>query len=297
MSNNQGLKFTINQILSAFGEKVVDDNLHIMYQNETLSELPVNLPFRLDHYCIILVQAGTCEIKYDLISYTHQKNDLIIITPNIVNEFISVSDDYRFTLLSFSAVFPIRLGVNQQHVDSFSFFTRQRISLLSLTSAEMAIISEIVHILYQKNSLKFHPFKNELILHAYSLLMFEISALLKVYYKVKRNQISRKEEHSLRFLKYLSQYVTVERSVQFYALKMGVTADYLTKLTKSTLHKTAGDFIDEMVIQEAKILLQQSALSIGQIADKLSFKDQFQFSKFFKNKTTLTPSAYRNVGS
>jgi AraC family transcriptional activator of pobA len=142
---------------------------------------------------------------------------------------------------------------------------------------------------------KDHPFRDELILHSFSLLMFEISAILKKHLSVTANQLSRNEALSLCFLKLLSQNVTTERSVQFYADQLAVTPNYLNKLSKKTLHKTAGSFIDEMVIQESKMLLHQSSLSIAQVAEKLFFNDQFQFSKFFKNKTGLSPSAYRKI--
>jgi AraC-like DNA-binding protein len=62
---------------------------------------------------------------------------------------------------------------------------------------------------------------------------------------------------------------------------------------KEVAGKTAGDLIDEMVITEAMILLNDPACSIGQVAVLLQFSDQFFFSKFFKNKTGLTPSEYR----
>jgi AraC-like DNA-binding protein len=44
---------------------------------------------------------------------------------------------------------------------------------------------------------------------------------------------------------------------------------------------------------EAKVLLNDGALSIAQIAEELHFSDQFFFSKFFKRNAGVTPSQYR----
>ena len=57
--------------------------------------------------------------------------------------------------------------------------------------------------------------------------------------------------------------------------------------------RTAGDYIDELVIVEAKNLLRDPSLTIAQVADRLYFTDQFIFSKFFKRYTGITPSDYR----
>jgi len=43
----------------------------------------------------------------------------------------------------------------------------------------------------------------------------------------------------------------------------------------------------------AKRLLRDTALPIKEIADKLCFADEYYFSDFFKQKTGVTPSAYR----
>jgi len=241
------------------------------------------------------VTSGECETQFDLVSHTQKRNDLIVIVPGTMNEFISVSEDYHFKLVSFSADFPIKLGINQQHAEAFSFFTRQHSIILSLTEEESLVISAQIDLLNQKISVMDHPFRAELIIHSFTLLMFEISALIKNHFSIAGNQLSRNEAFSLHFLRLLSQHIATERSVQFYADQLAVTPNYLNKLSKKTLHKTARAFIDEMVIQESKILLHKSSLSISQIAEKLCFKDQFHFSKFFKKKTGLNPSAYRKI--
>lgn len=46
-------------------------------------------------------------------------------------------------------------------------------------------------------------------------------------------------------------------------------------------------------LELAKSLLYRTSYSIADIAQKLSFSDEFYFSNLFKNKTGLSPSAYR----
>ena len=83
-------------------------------------------------------------------------------------------------------------------------------------------------------------------------------------------------------------------------LKISDVADMLS-LPESTLVKrfhrefgiTLGRYIDEMLYQEIVRLLHVSDLSIGQIADRLGFCDQFYLSRFFKKYQSESPARYR----
>ena len=77
-------------------------------------------------------------------------------------------------------------------------------------------------------------------------------------------------------------------------LQSGIDVDVpKTKTVKELTTKTCSELIDEMVITETKILLGEMSYSIGQVADLLHFSNKFIFSKFFKNRTGLSPKEYR----
>ncbi len=97
------------------------------------------------------------------------------------------------------------------------------------------------------------------------------------------------------FKKLVNVHFTAERSVKFYATKLCVTPNHLTVTVKEATGKTAGEWIDETVILEAKVLLQNTALTIAEISDSLHFADQSTFGKFFKNLTGLSPVAYKQA--
>ena len=86
-----------------------------------------------------------------------------------------------------------------------------------------------------------------------------------------------------------------ERSVSFYADKLCVTAKYLSLVVKNVSGKSAGDWIDEYVILEAKALLKSSNMTIQEIADVLNFANQSFFGKYFKHHTGVSPKEYRKI--
>ena len=97
-----------------------------------------------------------------------------------------------------------------------------------------------------------------------------------------------------KFLKLVTEYHTQYRNVGFYADKLSLTPKYLSKLVKNESGRSAPEWIDAYVILEAKNLLKHSNIAIKEIVYKLNFPNQSVFYKFFKMRTGMTPSEYRN---
>jgi AraC family transcriptional activator of pobA len=96
------------------------------------------------------------------------------------------------------------------------------------------------------------------------------------------------------FYKLVSQHFLSLRQVSDYAGLLHVTPNHLNRIVKSTTGKTASDAINEMLVQEAKVLLRNTHLSAAEIAYQLDFSEPAAFSHFFKNLTNQTPLSYRN---
>ena len=96
------------------------------------------------------------------------------------------------------------------------------------------------------------------------------------------------------FIKLVSEYHTKYRNVGFYADKLCLTPKYLSKLIKTASGRSAPEWIDAYVILEAKNLLKYSDITIKEIVYRLNFPNQSVFYKFFKARTGMTPSDYRN---
>jgi AraC family transcriptional activator of pobA len=85
-----------------------------------------------------------------------------------------------------------------------------------------------------------------------------------------------------------------ERQVSFYANLLHKSPKTISNYFVLYSKKTPLQVIHERVISEAKRLLYYTDKSIKEIADDLGFEDVANFSKFFKNVTTKSPSHLRN---
>ena len=65
-------------------------------------------------------------------------------------------------------------------------------------------------------------------------------------------------------------------------------------IAKTASGRSAPEWIDSYVILEAKNLLKYSDITIKEIVYRLNFPNQSVFYKFFKARTGMTPSEYRN---
>ncbi len=85
-------------------------------------------------------------------------------------------------------------------------------------------------------------------------------------------------------------------SVEQMASRCGYSSDHFSRVFKKVTGENPRDYIVRARINRARILLLDTDLSIGQIADALGFQDVYFFSKQFKAKAGVPPSVYRKKG-
>lgn len=84
-------------------------------------------------------------------------------------------------------------------------------------------------------------------------------------------------------------------TVQDIADNFNLTPDYLSSMLKSLTGKTTQQHIHYRLIENAKVKLSTTDLSISEIAFGLGFEHSQSFSKLFKSKTKQTPKEFRNA--
>ncbi len=97
-----------------------------------------------------------------------------------------------------------------------------------------------------------------------------------------------------RYKNTLSEFIYEKKTVQEFADYLAISPNHLHKCVKATTGKSAHELLEGMRILEAKVLLKQTRLSIGEIAFKIGKFDPSDFSRFFKTKTGCTPLQYRS---
>ena len=94
------------------------------------------------------------------------------------------------------------------------------------------------------------------------------------------------------FIKLVNKYFTNQHQVQFYADALDITQDQLYYSLKKHWGKSPLQVIQNKRLNEAKLLIQYSDLSISEIAYHLNFQELAHFSRFFKKMTGFSPSEH-----
>ena len=96
-----------------------------------------------------------------------------------------------------------------------------------------------------------------------------------------------------RFLELVFDSERMSGSISYYADKIGISGNYLSRLVKNATGRSVGAWVDIARIQRAKRLLSETRLSVIDVASAVGLEDQSYFSRFFKKETGVTPSAFR----
>ena len=95
--------------------------------------------------------------------------------------------------------------------------------------------------------------------------------------------------------KYIVEHLDGDTSLYNLAEKVHFSQEYLLRIFKKKEGITILQYINDLKLAAAKQLLTDSELQVREIADRLGFASQGYFGRFFRNKTGLTPNAYREA--
>ncbi len=285
---------TMDELLAVVGDNSGDNEFRTYFIRKEGKPIPLQYPFRSPSFTILLVTEGRAHVQVNLINYVLHPDEMLVIAPDSVRQFKNLSFDCSVSAVGFSRDFLMHAGIHQSNVDAIELLALQNEPFVKIAPQTTAFIDGLLHVLDAKRrETPASIYSEEIIRHSFAALALQAAEAFKnnQTVEVKHN---RKEDLLIQFLKLLPQHFREERSVQYFAEHLFVTPKHLTQTVKDLTGRPAGAFIDDVVITEAKILLNNHNLSIGQVADELHFSDQFFFSKYFKKYAGVSPSQYRN---
>jgi len=96
------------------------------------------------------------------------------------------------------------------------------------------------------------------------------------------------------FLRLLPQHFAEHHDIAFYASRLCITTTYLSRVVRQVSGgRTVVDYINQMLLMEATLLLRQTSLSITQISHQLHFAEVTTFARFFNRMKGMNPREFR----
>lgn len=94
-------------------------------------------------------------------------------------------------------------------------------------------------------------------------------------------------------VKHINENYHSDISIQSIARSFYMNPNYLSQLFKRELNVTFTEYLTQVRLRQARLLLATTSLTIGEIADSVGFRDYFYFIRLFKKYEKITPRQYR----
>ncbi|PBQ32972.1 hypothetical protein CNR22_14710 [Sphingobacteriaceae bacterium] len=279
--------YGINTILN---DKNGELEVFFLGEKSEHSEIDLSIPYKSNYYKIGICTKGTANLKVNLEDYEVKKNCLMLMSPNIIKQWPGVSKDFKALSLFFTRDFIT--STTLINFDQFTFLESFSRHVLKLSNKETEDIHASMLLLQQKYETP-NPYRSEILKTTIAGLLFEIAAIYNQYEVTASSKQSRAQLLTRDFKKLVITYAFKQRGLKFYAEKLFISPKHLTETVKAVSGKTAGQWLTEAVVLQAKILLQDPANTVAAISDLLHFPDQATFSKFFKKSSGYSPLAYK----
>lgn len=246
----------------------------------------------LSCYTFTLVTEGWLVMNYNGIEIHLTKGDLYIYSPGLSVTILSISQDYRSYCLMVDEHTTLETPSIRDMV-SMAYLPIVQLSepKLSLPQETAALLEsrmrEIINYLHSDNT-----YKQQVLRMLYAIFLLDLqNAQDRII--VHRHVPQRIEEIFIGFNRLLPLHFVEHHDIGFYADRLHITSDYLSRVVKRVTGRTVIDYINQMLLMEASFLLRTSKLSIAQIGQRLNFADAPSFTKFFSRLKGMTPKEYR----
>lgn len=273
-------------------EKLVDKlNAFVMRIEDALPQLQFSLPpHRQSQFVVAFFTKGKGEVKIGKTKVQITKQTLIIIPGQTLNSGVHSEDTQGYVLI-FNLNFFINENFPGQHLQKMDLFRAELIPYVYTGVKQARSLQAIFETILDERRYERRN-KNEMITLKILELLINCERFLKRGEKLARRIMPL---ILIEFINLIQKHYTEYHSVAYYAQKLHVHPNTLNSLCKRYLLKAAKATIDLKLIAEARSLLNNTTLSVKEIAYELGFQSASHFFRFFKRHTDNSPLQYRTL--
>ncbi len=266
-----------------------DQELLLVNQPIETSTAAIQAPYRSNYYGVGICLAGMAVLRSNLETYSVAAGWMITMSPHTIKQWLHRSADFTTLSVFFTNAFARTAALG---VERCLFFDTAARHAFPVSPAQQQQLEATLRFLHLKHAGP-PTGRAEVLQHVVQVLLGETAAIYEQHRQAATAGQTRAQWLAAEFKQLVQQHCVAERGLKFYAQQLCVTANHLSEAVKAATGKTAGAWLTEAVVLEAKVLLQNPGLSVAQVADSLHFVDQSTFGKFFKQAAGVAPSQYR----
>lgn len=256
--------------------------------------------FHYNCYAIFLKDAKGCKMRYGGKPYDYDEGTLVFMAPNQTIELGGYDPD--FVPKGYAMLFhpDLLLGTElSKKIHNYIFFAYSSNEALHLSAKERKVILSLLE------KIQFELEQN-LDKHSKKLIVANIELLLDYCTRFYDRQFLTREVDNIgtleKFENLLNQYFSSDKpqkfgtpSVSYFADRLHLSPNYFGDLVKKNTGKSAQEYIQNRLIEEAKERVFDTSKTVSEIAYELGFKYPQHFTRLFKQRVRHSPSEFRNL--
>ena len=251
-----------------------------------------------DFYSIALKRVPDAKIKYGQQMSDFDDGVLFFMAPGQVFT-IEVNEDKIHRPTGWMILFHSDLLWNTplaKAIKDYDFFDYTLFEALHVAENEEITLNTIIQQLKHETNSNIDSFTQNVIIAQIALLLNYAQRFYQRQFitrKASNHEILNRLENVIN--SYLNDDLASKGlpTVTYIAEKLNISAGYLSGLLKTLIGQNMQQYLHQKLIDLAKEKLSTTDLSISEIAYALGFGHLQSFTKLFKTKTNLTPSAFR----
>lgn len=262
--------------------------------NNILSEESFN-SFSTDFYQIIYKPDMHGKARYGQNHYDFAEGGLIFSAPSQIFEAPPKSKKSGYVLSihpDFLLSFPL-----SKKIKNYGFFSYYTNEALHLSDQEKNTIISIFKIIDDELKSRIDSLSHEVIISQLELLLNYCNRFYKRQFitrqQINNDLLAKMEDILDTFYNDNKSLPKALPTVQYLAEQLNTSSSYLSDMLRSLTGQNAQQHIHQKLIEKAKEKLSTKENSISEIAYLLGFEHPQSFSKFFKAKTNISPSKFR----
>jgi len=253
--------------------------------------------FMLNFYGISLKRNIKGKLKYGQNYYDFDEGVLGMTSPQQV---LSVNSEDNYEVSGWWLVFHTDFILNYplgKTVKNYGFFSYAVNEALHLSDKEEKMLEGIFKNIEQEYQTSIDQFSQDVMISHIELLLNYCNRFYNRQFLTRKtvsNDLLSKMEALLD--EYFNGDNILEQglpSVQYFSDRLNVSSNYLSDMLRILTGQSTQQHIHNKIIEQAKVTLTTTNLSVSEIAYQLGFEHPQSFNKLFKSKTNVTPIEFR----
>lgn len=258
--------------------------------NTTRKKVFIEKPYSSPAATIFLCTRGRISANVNTHTHNLTRGSLLLYGEDSIVEYSDVSSDMEFHAIIFSRKLMEDTMIDLKAViPIFKYVIDNIDELLRLEDDEVVLLEKFFGLMYDMIGFGKMVIVRDIFAGFIRTMGEMYNKRLTETSRVK----TRQEDYFEKFIRQVHIHYRQQRSVKFYADALHITPKYLSTIIKEISGRSAATWINEFVIQQAKVLLKFTGKSIQEITYELNFSTQSFFGKYFKRHTGMSPSEYR----